>query len=340
MNWWPNFKPKFFLTYDNEAMTDGVGAQLQRIVSVFGISKMANFGYLHSGLKDIDPQVFSPKTFQERGAEIGQWNQLFRNDLSVFSKLPTDRLISPNRISLPILRIICFLTRFSRFRTICKLANPRLISDKFPECLLNTPDMLSPTVTKIIAEGYGTEFTITVHIRQGELVLSQFKDRLLPLSHYERILEQLVPLLNRTNTKYRILIPRENGQEDRIPITDPKVTRSIELNPENKSLNFTQDGYVTLTHEKPSIDLTPILFQATWLPEATTYLDFCKMIQADLLITSKSSLSFVAGLFNGESIKIYTPFWHTAPISWTDANQLDETSYLMIFERILGSRMR
>ena len=340
MKWLPDFKPKFFVTYDNEAVMDGVGAQLQRIVSVFGISKKAKVGYLHSGLKDIDAQAFSSKTFPEREAEIDQWNQLFGSDLIVFNKLLTDRLITPKRISILMLRIICFFSRFSRFRVVCLLVEPRLISDKYPECLLNTPDMLSPKVASIIAEAPQNEFTIVVHIRQGELVLSQFKDRLLPLSYYEKILQQLIPFFKQANAKYKILIPRENGQGNRIPVTDSKVTQSIALDPENKNLNFTKDGYVTLSHEKPSVDLTPILSQATWLPEESAYLDFCRMIQADLLITSKSSFSFVAGLFNGESIKIYTPFWHTAPISWVDANQIEKSSHLIKLERMLGNRIK
>ena len=336
----PDFKPKFYVTYDNQAVMDGVGAQLQRIVSVFGVSKKAKVGYLHSGLKEFGLEPFLSKTILEREAEIDHWNQLFISDLVVFNKLPTDRLINPKRISIFRLRVLCFFSRFSRFRVVCQLAEPRLISDKYPECLLNTPDMLSPKVARIIAEAPQTEFTIVVHIRQGVLVLSQFKDRLLPLSSYEKILQHLVPFLERTNTKYKILIPRENGQGNRIPATDSKVTESIALDPKNKNLDFTKDGYVTLIHEEPSIEITPILSQAIWLPEESSYSDFCRMIQADLLIVSKSSFSFVAGLFNGESIKIYTPFWHTAPISWIDANQLETSSYSAKFECILGSKIK
>lgn len=322
MKWHLDFEPKLFLTYDNQCLMDGVGAQLQRIVSVFGVAKLAKIYYLHSGLVDIDPQAFSLKTFQERETEIDQWNRLFRSDLVAFSELSTDRIISPQHVSLFMLRVIRLLTRFSRHRVIYKMDNPRLISDKFPECLMNAPEMLNSRVLEMTALRSNSEFTIVVHIRQGELVLSQFKDRLLPLSHYEEILRHLVPILEGANVNYKIQIPKENGQENRIPITDPKVSRSIELDPENKNLIFSEDGYVTLNHEKPTAALTPLLLQANWLPEGSVYLDFLKMMQADLLITSKSSLSFVAGLFNRNSIKIYTPFWHTAPANWINANKL------------------
>ena len=302
---------------------DGVGAQLQRIVSVFGVAKLAKANYLHSGLFDIDTQAFSLKTFLEREVEVEKWNQLFRSDLALFDELATDRIISPQQISLFMLRIIRFRTRFSRFRVICKIANPRIISDKYPECLKNAPEMLNLRVLEKTALRTSSKFTIVIHIRQGELVLTQFKDRLLPLSHYEEILQHIVPILESVNVNFEIQIPKENGQENRIPITDPKVSRSIELDPDNKNLIFGEEGYVTLNHEKPTSVLTPLLFQANWLPEGSVYLDFLKMMQADLLITSKSSLSFVAGLFNRNSIKIYTPFWHTAPADWIDASNLE-----------------
>lgn len=301
---------------------DGVGAQLQRIVSVYGVAKLSKNKYLHSGLADIDPQAFSNKSFQERQTEIKQWNQLFNPDLVPFIELRSDRIISPQHPSLFMLRIIRLLTRFSRHRLIYKMSNPRLISDNFPECLIDAPEMLNSRVTEITSLESNSEFTIVIHIRQGELVFTQFKDRLLPLSHYEEILRHLVPILQSSNVNYKIQIPKENGQENRIPITDPKVSRSVELDPENRNLIFSESGYVTLNHEKPTAALTPLLFCANWLPEKTVYTDFLEMIGADLLITSKSSLSFVAGLFNQKSIKIYTPFWHTAPSNWIDASNL------------------
>jgi hypothetical protein len=304
---------------------DGVGAQLQRIISVYGVAKLAKSYYLHSGLVDIDPQAFSVKTIGERQTEIDQWNQLFTPDLVAFSELSSDKIISAQRISLFKLRAIRLLTRFSRRRVVYKMGNPRLISDKFPECLLDAPEMLNSNVLKMTSSKSQSEFTIVIHIRQGVLVLSQFKHRLLPLSHYEKILRHLVPILESAKVEYKVVIPKENGQDNKIPITDPEVSRSIELDPGNMDLTFIENGYVTLNHEKPNAVLTPLLFQANWLPERTVYSDFLEMMWADLLIISKSSLSFVAGLLNENSIKIYTPFWHTTPPNWINANDLSSS---------------
>jgi len=121
VKWRLDFEPKLFLTYDNQSLMDGVGAQLQRIVSVYGVAKLSKSKYLHSGLVDIDPQAFSNKTFQERQTEINQWNELFSPELVPFIELSSDRIISPQHLSLFMLRIIRLLTKFSGHRLIYKM---------------------------------------------------------------------------------------------------------------------------------------------------------------------------------------------------------------------------
>ena len=155
-------------------------------------------------MQNFEKFKFSKFTFQEREDELDRWNQLFKKDLETFTQLPTDRIINPKHISLVGLRIIGFISRFSKYRVIYKMGNPRIISDKYPECLLYTLEMLGPAVTEVISASSKNEFTIVVHIRHGELVLSQFKDRLLPLSHYEQILGHIVPVLESANIKYSL----------------------------------------------------------------------------------------------------------------------------------------
>lgn len=319
-----NFEPKLFLTYNNQATLDGVGAQLQRIISVFSVSKLARVGYLHSPLFDIDPQVFSSSDFEERLPQIKIWNNLFRDDLEKFCPKVGDRVFESASISLIQLRLLRFLSKFSRFRIICKLSNPRNITDKYPESLKVVSELMNDSLWDESARTGVEILTIVVHIRQGVLALSQFKDRLLPLGHYERILESVVNCLHRENRQFKIVVPQESDRGVCLSMDDPEVAKSIALNPNNPSLKFNNDGSVNLIHETPSPELTPILFGARWLEESSTYSDFLQMIRADVLITSKSSFSFVAGLLNNKSIKIYTPFWHSAPSDWINSNDLKE----------------
>jgi hypothetical protein len=41
-----------------------------------------------------------------------------------------------------------------------------------------------------------------------------------------------------------------------------------------------------------------------------------KLATADILVMSRSSFSYVAGILNTNGIMLYHPFWHTAPSSW------------------------
>ena len=328
------FKPKLFLTYDNQATVDGVGAQLQRIISVFSISRLAGVGYLHTPLFDIDPQVFSTLSFDERLPQIEAWNNLFSDDLEVFHQAKGQRVFESNKITLIQIRLLRLLSRFSRCRVICKLSNPRIITDKYPDSLLAAPDLMTNSLFDASEAETDEALIIVVHIRQGVLALSQFKDRLLILDHYEKILKFVVDCLNREGIQFKIMIPKENGQDVSLSMSDPEVVLSIELNPNNPSLKFNDDGSINLIHEIPNAELTPILFGAQWLNQSSTYSDFMQMLRADVLITSKSSLSFVAGLLNKNSVKIYTPFWHQPPREWISSENLNEK----VFFRMLHEK--
>jgi hypothetical protein len=48
--------PHIVLTYDNAALTDGVGAQLQRMYGIYAISRLLGTSYLHSPLSRVDYQ--------------------------------------------------------------------------------------------------------------------------------------------------------------------------------------------------------------------------------------------------------------------------------------------
>ena len=336
-----NFEPKLFLTYNNQTTLDGVGAQLQRIISVFSISKLAHLGYLHSPLSDIDPQVYSSSDFEERLPEIEIWNNLFRDNLEKFYPQVGDCVFESANISLIQLRLLRFLSRFLQFRIICKLSNPRNITDKYPESLKIASELMNDSLWDNATQTGVETLTIVVHIRQGELALTQFKDRLLPLAHYEKILKCIVNVLRQKGIEFNIEIPRENGQGSSLSLHDPKVARSIELDPDNVNLQICDDGSVKLIHEIANPESTPILYRAHWLDESTTYSDFVRMIRADVLVTSKSSFSFVAGLLNNKSIKIFTPFWHNAPSDWISVNNLNEEVFRKVLsERFSGSKNR
>jgi len=316
-------KPKLFLTYDNSLVLDGVGAQIQRIVSIYGVSRLVKAGYLHAPLIDFDPQIFSDSTYAERLPDIEKWNSLFRSNLLPYVEANGDLIFHTNSMGIRRLEILNFLSRFSKSRIICKMGNPRKITDEFPNILNSASELMSMPIDRINSVNENNDFKVVVHIRQGVLALSQFKNRLLPLSHYENVLGTVTKILNTFGIQYQILIPQEIGQSTRLSIENSQVIQSMALDPDNGQVRVNNDGTVTLIHESLDLIATPILCKTRWLEPASAFSDFELMLNADLLIISKSSFSFLAGLINQKAIKIFAPFWHSTPDDWFNAEDID-----------------
>jgi hypothetical protein len=72
---------RLVLTYDNQAQTDGVGAQLQRIYGIYAISRILGVPYLHSPLARVDYQGLA--ALEENESDPGfheEFNSLFQID--------------------------------------------------------------------------------------------------------------------------------------------------------------------------------------------------------------------------------------------------------------------
>jgi len=72
----------------------------------------------------------------------------------------------------------------------------------------------------------------------------------------------------------------------------------------------------------------PNLISAKWLDPSDPFNDFLEMARADILVISKSSFSFLAGLCNPASIKIFEPFWHATPKAWVDSSNIDRSTVM------------
>src|SRR5580704_1657536 len=99
-------RDKVVLTYDNAKMTDGAGAQLQRIYGTYAISRLLGASYFHTPLSRVDYQGFSAL---ERNVIDPAYHQQF-NDLFLIESdvMPSDefhKIELPN-ISMEIIRLL------------------------------------------------------------------------------------------------------------------------------------------------------------------------------------------------------------------------------------------
>jgi hypothetical protein len=290
--------------------------------------------YLHSEVADLDPQIFNPLGEGERRLVLQKWNALFRSDLPRYNSVDGRINIKARRISLKQLRFLRFVSRFTPFGIALLMQNPRIITDKFPNALILARQMFIDLKSLDIRDRESKHIKIVMHIRQGELALSQFADRYLPLIHFENVLAKLIPILVEEGYTFTVRIPREELQEVLLDANDPKVKLSLLLNPNNHRVVLISNGFVKIEHEQSNTQETPHLHSAEWMEPLDTYSDFLEMLSADILVLSKSSLSFVAGLLNSNSVKIFVPFWHPTPDDWINSESIDAGT----IQRILKNR--
>lgn len=124
---------------------------------------------------------------------------------------------------------------------------------------------------------------IAIHVRRRDVNLKRNIGRYVPISTIKKIIEGIT--LKYIDKKFKIHIFTE--------ITDDnKDEFSIFSNDENIKI-FNDNVIDTINH----------------------------MIYADVLIMTKSSFSYIAGLYN-KNIVYYTPFWHNPLKNWIDIQSL------------------
>jgi len=134
---------------------------------------------------------------------------------------------------------------------------------------------------------YDNNFTITVHIRRGDVGPEQ-KKRYLYNKYYINILKQILIHLEKYNNK------------------------NIVINICSESKSFESfDEFEQIT------DYNVKLYLDTSLNKV-----YDLMIHSDILILSKSSFSFVPAFYNKRCV-IYYPFWHNKLDHWLNSTEID-----------------
>lgn len=222
-----------------------------------------------------------------------------------------------------------------RMKVIHEIDSPQVITNKYPRLFENSFDINKIGQFRRLPNQ--KDSIVVFHIRQGELALSQFQSRYLPLTYFEKIAAEIMHVHENLRIDFKLLVPVEPGQNSLISINDPKIRKSMEIDPFNKRVIKVNDDYVRIENEKPTIKSTPILFGANWLEPREPWNDFVEMISSDILVMSKSSFSYLCALLNPNAIIIYTPFWHPPLKNWL-VYRSDDT-WLVEFRKELSQRI-
>lgn len=311
-------RPSLIIRYDSARIFDGFGAQLHRILSLNFTSYVLNL------------EMFTPKIAQVTLHPSDPFKDI--SALSDFLELANSYLFDQNRyasenmssslsfnvgsLSLHKIYYYAFLALFSRTCVVLWCTDAHKISD------LNVdeyPDAIRRYYGDVIADSQSEapNSEIVIHYRQGPgnfvIYPGQKIPRQLDMNLY-------------VDTLHDILTKSDGRPARLIIFTDaPNVLTSFKPPAEQLKIWEGTPGFDGTVVEYKSFD-----FESLFLPIARKYnIEFIldrdanplemiiRMANAQYLLISRSSLSYVGGLFNQLGKVYFAPsFWHSKPSSW------------------------
>ena len=284
-----------YLTYDNETLIDGAGAQLQRILTIYSIAKFYNLGYIHRGLKKISYQ----------GAKCLEDNYLDPKQVDDYNKLfvlPSTPLLTPFTNIYNVVGIteeMINLLKNEPGDTLIVAQFAQLIIDKNPEIMLQ-PIPLAWTIRPTLL---ARPVNVAIHIRKGDLFVLA-SERMLPNSYYVKCMRALHTLFTQAGIPYEFHLHTEVITKPTLITADhhgicDKTIKSTVLKPEDNHL----EDFDEFVGCKFHINEYPI--------------DTLKaLVLSDVLLASRSSFSYIAGFLKNKGVILFHPFWHCLLPDW------------------------
>jgi len=264
---------------------DGFGAQLQRILGVYCICKEYNLKYFHTPMVDIGYQGVTALQANKNSQQfVDECNNRFNPDSDIsFEDIVHYKKIDENLNKSQLDNV--------PENTLVQYAYPYCITDKYPEIYRHAKDIFKTRKKK------NSVFTIGMHVRRGELFVVN-SDRMLPNSFYIGIARRIVRICKNYNIECIVEL-----------YTDMPV-KSILVTPDHPGISNRIEKNVKISPSNYQIyEFDQILNLKKYINEEL--LDtFDRMINSDILIMSRSSLSACASYLK-KGISIYHPFWHS-----------------------------
>jgi hypothetical protein len=310
-----------YLTYRNDYGCDGVGAQLHRIYGIYCLSHLLGTRYLHTPLHDVHYQGLDAVQNQEKDPSfVAPFNRRFvlpsdRTETAVptcmvFGHLPIGRFeralgiryggrrkqLSPIRLS-KFGRLVAQWSK-ANTETVVRIAAPHTLMDRYAHGY-EICKSLSPFKRSISND----VLRIALHVRRGDNVFFN-SERLIDNRYYVSVTQKLVSALAREQIPFELELHSEVLQKGvTVRPDDPafkgRISEAVELTPES-------DPFVDF---KVFPDLKLLINE----PPMTC---IERLATADILVTSKSSFSYLAGILNVAGIVLYHPFWHSPLDHW------------------------
>ncbi|MBM3856360.1 MAG: hypothetical protein FJ390_00170 [Verrucomicrobia bacterium] len=292
------------LTYANDLVMDGAGAQLQRIYLIYALSRHLGVSYFHSPIFDLGYQGLVALEKQDRDPNIvKRYNDLFA--------LPSDEVIPENAI------VHCRVGADLDFLT--KLKEEAKKTDDFhfvkiisasPEADYHFPEMIRHAQAVSPFESPPSSvFRVAIHLRRGDIsIVDEEEYRFLPNAYYVTLIRKIIKTLRQLGISFACELYSE------LPST------SFVITPAHYGMEINLKKETRITPEMNNVK------EFDQFPNLKKFIngdpidDLRALATADLLIMSRSDFSYTAAILNKKGIIVYHPFWHGVPMEWLDGS--------------------
>lgn len=299
------------ITFDSSHAVDGTGAQLQRLISVYALAEYFGFRYLHSEIKQVSVHAFDPfqtnELYEEYLVEINNFIQLNRisnhdQDAATFTRI---------QAFFWKFMILLIRNRFQNKPLRLALLDPYEITDFRPQILESIRGRVSLATREV---PHFAHRSIAIHYRQGvggfALYPGQNVPRETPLIQFEQVLSSIVGEVAPNSINSIIVLT--DAPQDVTQYRPPAHQQSLWEGTPGYSNGMITIQPIDFSKLSTKFDL-PIHVLRGGNPLDAIYV----MAQADFLLMSKSSLSYLGGIFNDFGT-VYFPkeFWHRPLSRW------------------------
>lgn len=292
-------RSRFAITYGNVGLNDGAGAQLQRILGIYALSRGIGLQYYYSGLALVDFQGLKSLEFNviEKDLHV-KWNRLF--NLSGYTTINRNaHNWTEVHLGWPTWEVMEDAAKAIANGTyqylLGKMTTPHRMADLMPD-ILDHAVKLSPfnkTASNLTR--------VAIHVRRGDEFAWE-QGRMLPNKYFVKVATAVVEHLKAANVKFIVELHTE------VPTKPFNLTKDSHYVHPDKP--FLMDPHQNKIED---FDVIPKLEKHLNEDPMKTMEQFCT---ADILIMSRSSFSHVGGLLN-RGVVLYPPgYWHAALSRW------------------------
>jgi len=297
---------RIILSFDNNIVSDGIGAQLQRILSIAAFAKYMGFGYCHTGIKNLTIQPTDPYNDETtRDDYVEKINNFFNIDNFAFNNHDNEKIYYS--VLKPI-HLVCtyFKLLFSgkTYELCVAEAYPiidlhSIIYEEIKSLRLLNLNLLISSVK---------EYDLVIHFRSGTISQAMYHhqstSRYLPISYFDNLINLNFEF---PDTIHGVCLTDSPKNSFTFKPLDSELQNWIDMPGYNNGVVTIEATDFSLLKDKK----IEIVYGGDPLTALAT------MIRAKCFFMSRSSLSYVGALLNQSSNIFYPPgFWHPKLKAW------------------------